>query len=374
MEERKLQESISAAKNLADKIITSIESDDLCNETCTPPNDIIEDIDFQNSVDVEKALRRVHSRIDGSRGKRIPFRIYGAVASVLLVLGVSVGWMLWRHHERAAIEWAFAQPGIEKASVVTADSKVIELEENHLEVSGDRLVNTTGDGKKKLSIIVDKVPEFNKLVVPAGGEHNLALEDGTTVMVNSESTLLFPTHFTGGKRVVRLEGEAFFQVKSNPDEPFIVQLNGISIDVTGTSFNVHAYPDEDEINVALVNGHVNILNSAGTSIVSMEPGELFTYQKEDGLFENKKVDLEPLISWKDDIFVFRDEEIGDIIQTLSRWYNVSIQLDDNIRNTRYTGILSRKQSLIETLDALRMTGELDFHIHHNKKVDLLEKK
>ncbi len=186
--------------------------------------------------------------------------------------------------------------------------------------------------------------------------------------------MLFPTHFTGGKRVVRLEGEAFFQVKSNPDEPFIVQLNGISIEVTGTSFNVHAYPDEDEINVALVNGHVNILNSAGTSIVSMEPGELFTYQKEDGLFENKKVDIEPLISWKDDIFVFRDEEIGDIIQTLSRWYNVSIQLDDNIRNTRYTGILSRKQSLIETLDALRMTGELDFHIHHNKKVDLLEKK
>ena len=374
MEERKLQESISAAKDLADKIITSIESDDLCNETCIPPNDFIEDIDFQNSVDVEKALRRVHSRIAGSRGKCIPFRIYGAVASVLLVLGISAGWMLWRYHERAAIEWAFAQPGIEKASVVTADSKGIELEENHLEVSGDRLVNTTSDGKKKLSIIVDKVPEFNKLVVPAGGEHNLALEDGTTVMVNSESTLLFPTHFTGGKRVVRLEGEAFFQVKSTPDEPFIVQLNGISIEVTGTSFNVHAYPDEDEINVALVNGHVNILNSAGTSIVSMEPGELFTYQKEDGLFENKKVDIEPLISWKDDIFVFRDEEIGDIIQTLSRWYNVSIQLDDNIRNTRYTGILSRKQSLIETLDALRMTGELDFHIHHNKKVDLLEKK
>ncbi len=114
MEERKLQESISAAKDLADKIITSIESDDLCNETCTHPDDIIKDIDFQNSVDVEKALRRVHSRIDGSRGKRISFRIYGAVASVLLVLGVSVGWMLWRHHERAAIEWAFAQPGIER--------------------------------------------------------------------------------------------------------------------------------------------------------------------------------------------------------------------------------------------------------------------
>lgn len=373
MEELNLQECIRLAKKMADRIIP--ESDDIPFGEDSPfPVGLIEDIDSQNSVDVEKALHRIRTRIDRKRNRRVPFILYGAVASVLLVFVMSVGYLLWQRHEKAAIGWAFAQPGIEKASVVTADRQVVTLEENHLEISGDCLVNTTGDGQKKLSIEVDKTPEFNKLVVPAGGEHSLTLADGTAVMVNSKSNLLFPTHFSGRRRIVRLEGEAFFKVESDPDQPFVVQLGDISIEVTGTAFNVHAYPDEDVISVALVEGHVNILNTVGHTLASLEPGELFTYHKGAGTFGKENADLEPLVSWKDDVFVFRDEEISDIIQTLSRWYNVSIRLDDNIRNTRYTGVLSRKQSLVETLDALRMTGELDFHIHHNKKVDLLEKK
>ena len=373
MKEQKIQESIRRAKGIADKIISNSENDNLCYENSSLGG-LAQDIECQNSVDVEKALRRMHARMGVGRSRRIPFITYGAVASVLIILGAFVGWQLWQKHERAAIEWAFVQPGTEKALVMTADRQVVTLEENHLKIAGDCLVNTAGDGQKKLSIEVDKVPEFNKLIVPAGGEHSLTLEDGTVVMVNSKSNLLFPTHFSGKQRVVRLEGEAYFRVKTDPDRPFIVQLNDVNIEVTGTSFNVHAYPDENTVSVALVEGHVNISDGMKNTIASMTPGELFTYQTDSGTFSSERTDLTPLISWIDDIFVFRDEEIGNIIQTLSRWYNVSIQLDDNIRNTRYTGILSRKQSLAETLEALRLTGELDFHIHHDKKVDLLEKK
>lgn len=372
MKEQKIQEYIRAAKEIADEIVS--DSKEASHYKDYPLDDLAQDIECQNSVDVERALRNMHTRMGVGHNKRIPLMMYGAVASVLIVLGMFVGWQLWQKHERAAIEWAFVQPGTEKTLVMTADRQIVKLEENHLKISGDYLVNTTSDGQKKLSIEVDKVPEFNKLVVPAGGEHSLTLEDGTVVMVNSKSNLLFPTHFSGNRRVVRLEGEAYFKVKTDADRPFIVQLNGISIEVTGTSFNVHAYSDENVISVALSEGHVNILNEAGDVITSMTPGELFTYHADSGTFASEHTDLTPYISWTDDTFVFRDEEIENIIHTLSRWYNVSIQLDDNIRKTRYTGILSRKQSLIETLDALRMTGELDFHIHQNKKVDLLEKK
>lgn len=85
---------------------------------------------------------------------------------------------------------------------------------------------------------------MNKIIVPTGGEYNLILSDGTWVYLNAESTITFPKKFIGDKREVLLEGEAYFQVAASEERPFIVKTKDMDVLVTGTEFNVKAYPDE----------------------------------------------------------------------------------------------------------------------------------
>ena len=314
----------------------------------------------------------MHRRLSPNRRKYT--LLYSIAASVFLAFGLACGYYFWQKQQKAALEWAYALPGNEPASIITADKQIIKLNEQELIVSDNQLLSRTQEGKKeKLNVNLKQTQDFNKLIVPPGGEHTLSLEDGTIIRMNSKSELLFPGRFTSEKRQVRLSGEAFFHVKSNPQKPFIVLLDGISVEVTGTSFNVQAYPEENEINIALAEGRIRILQEDKV-LASLQPQELFTYHKNTEEFQVGTADISASTDWMSDVFIFRNEPIENIIQKLSRWYNVSIEVDEDIRQTRYTGILSKKQSLAETLDALRLTNELDFSLYKDKKVDLWNKK
>ena len=242
-----------------------------------------------------------------------------------------------------------------------------------LVVQKNQIINGKGDGSIQIAIRNEQKTQLNKLDVPPGGEHSLTFADGSLVKVNSATELWFPTDFGKNTRQVQLQGEAYFQVEQDQDHPFIVNLtHDIKIRVTGTAFNVNAYKEEDEINVALVEGSVDILR--GTELLtSLIPGQIFSYHKESSQYKvNQTGDVTHMTDWTSDIFVFRDEPIARIMRKLSRWYNVDINVHNEIKDVRYTGILNRKQPLNETLDALRMTGELDFEIQRDKKVNIID--
>ena len=386
MEEQKIQDCIRLAETIARDICEGKQepsqdstlkmgenmSSELYDEL-KDLNRIYEDTAFYDSIRVNQALQKVHHRIDPYRWRRNLF-IYGLAISFALIAVIAIGHYYWKAQQKTSLEWAYAMPGTAPASVVTADKQVIKLEAPTLIVSDNQLLSRTEKGEKeKLNIRLRETQEFNKLIVPPSGEHTLNLEDGTIIQINSQSELLFPSRFTASKRQVKLIGEAFFKVKANPQKPFIVLLDGIHIEVTGTSFNVHAYPEENEISITLVEGHIRIVQD-GKTLASLLPQEQFTFHKDTQEFRVGVADISASTDWMNDVFVFRNEPIENIIQKLSRWYNVSIKIDECIRQTRYTGILSKRQSLAETLDALRLTNELDFHIHQNKEVDLLNKK
>ena len=385
MEEQKIQTYIRMAEAMARDICEGKQepsqdtaskmgggiSPDLYNEIKSLST-IRDDIAFHDSIRADEALRRVHRRLSPNRRKYT--LLYSIAASVFLAFGLACGYYFWQKQQKAALEWAYALPGNEPASIITADKQIIKLNEQELIVSDNQLLSRTQEGKKeKLNVNLKQTQDFNKLIVPPGGEHTLSLEDGTIIRMNSKSELLFPGRFTSEKRQVRLSGEAFFHVKSNPQKPFIVLLDGISVEVTGTSFNVQAYPEENEINIALAEGRIRILQEDKV-LASLQPQELFTYHKNTEEFQVGTADISASTDWMSDVFIFRNEPIENIIQKLSRWYNVSIEVDEDIRQTRYTGILSKKQSLAETLDALRLTNELDFSLYKDKKVDLWNKK
>ena len=97
-------------------------------------------------------------------------------------------------------------------------------------------------------------------------------------------------------------------------------------------------------------------------------------KKEEQQYEVSETELTTVTDWTNETFIFRDETIENIMRKLSRWYNVDIEVSDNIKEMHYTGILSRKQPLTETLEALRMTNELDFNFPKEKKVEIEEKR
>ena len=202
-----------------------------------------------------------------------------------------------------------------------------------------------------------------------GGSYQLTLEDGTIVQVNADSELSFPTHFKKHLRQVRLQGEGYFRVKSNPQSPFNVMLGTLNVQVTGTTFNIKAYEEEGNVSITLVEGSVNV-REGQKILATLSPGEQFTYQKTTGEYDTTQATT----GWTEDKFVFHSETIGTIMNELSRWYNVDINVSEDIQDIRYSGILSRKQPLAEILNILHLTNELDFKIHQDRRIDATEKK
>lgn len=388
MTNNKIKESIQIAEELAKEICTGKTSTSLLAkewkkeqpelyEELKKQNDLHKEIAFHNSIDMEASIQRMHQRIfPGEKRKQLTIRILGIAASLMLIVGTTHLWLSYEQKEKtsATTDWTTSMPGTAKTLITTPDNQTIELEESNLAVKDNQLLIKRNDGTKKVAINLEKSPQFNKLSVPPGGEYQLTLPDGTTVKVNTASELLFPAQFDRHTRQVRLKGEAYFQVETDKKKTFIVQLdNALSVHVKGTSFNIKAYEEENEVSIALVEGKVDVQREDQV-LATLTPGQLFTYRKNEAEFHVESTDLSTVTDWTNGTFIFRNEPIENIMRKLSRWYNVDITVNEAIKDIRYTGILSRKQPLMETLDALRMTNELDFNLHKDKKIDVQEKK
>lgn len=385
MTDDKIKESIQIAEELAKEICTGKtstsslagewkEESPQLYEELRKQEQLPEEISFHDSINVEESLQQVNKRII-LPPRRFNMRMISSIAaSFLLIIGTAALW-LWMENNREEIipEWAASAPIAPSPSITAQNEQPVELAVNNLTIKDNRLIGSTLDGKKNVSIELNPDNKFNKLSVPAGGEYQLTLEDGTTVQVNAGSELLFPTQFKKHIRQVELKGEAYFKVKHNSEKPFHVLLGTLNVQVTGTTFNIKAYEEEGDICVALIEGSVNVREGQKV-LATLSPGQLFTYHKTTREYNTAQANISAITGWTEDKFVFQNETIGTIMTELSRWYNVEISVSDDIRDIRYSGMLSRKQPLTEILNILQLTNELDFKFHRNRKIDAIEKK
>lgn len=384
MTDEKIKESIQIAEELAKEICTNKAStSSLAREWKEKSLELYEElrkqeqlpdeISFHDSINVDESLQQVNKRIV-LPPRRFNIRVISSVAaSFLLIIGTVTLWLWMENKEEAIPEWVASAPVAPKTSIIAQNDEPVELAESNLTVKGNQLLGSTLDGKKNISIELKPDNKFNKLSVPAGGAYQLTLEDGTVVQVNAASELLFPTHFKKHLRQVELRGEGYFKVKSNPERPFNVLLGVLNVQVTGTTFNIKAYEEEGNTCITLLEGSVNVREGQNL-LATLSPGELFTYRKASREYDITKADISAITSWTEDKFVFRNETIGNIMAELSRWYNVEINVNDDIRNLRYSGILSRKQPLTDILNILHLTNELDFKYYKDRKIDAIEKR
>ena len=207
-------------------------------------------------------------------------------------------------------------------------------------------------------------PVYHCLEVPRGGEFSFLLPDSTTVFLNAESRLRFPDRFVpGSERIVYLSGEAYFDVKRDPRSPFLVCLEHSAVKVTGTSFNVKAYPDDTNEATTLISGTVSMGIGTTEQWIVLKPGEQGYYDATRKTLSQQTVDVNYYTAWKDGVFAFYRQPLEEVMKTLGCWYLFDTHYQNEaLKSILYTGKIYRHASIREVLHTFELMDELTFDI------------
>ena len=199
--------------------------------------------------------------------------------------------------------------------------------------------------------------ERNRIITTVGGDYFFILSDGTKVWLNAESELDFPVDFIGEERVVKLKGEAYFEVEPDAAHPFIVETKEVRTRVLGTSFNIKAYDNEESVYTTLLTGKVEVSAVNENESVILTPGMQCEWEKDEHVMEMKKVDAEKYVAWKQGQFMFDNENITVVTRVLERWYGLKFIYNEGCsRKHTFSGCLSKDDSLESILETLTYTG------------------
>jgi transmembrane sensor len=208
---------------------------------------------------------------------------------------------------------------------------------------------------------------WQEVVVPRGEKQQVIFQDGTRIWLNSDTRLKYPVEFSGNQREVKLEGEAYFEVKKNPRKPFFVRLNNLSVKVTGTSFNVKAYHDENVITTTLDEGKISLLAQQNNGPVeyTLAPGQQAFYSKTTAAINIIKSTIGQNSNWKAKKLIFKDTPLLEVVKVLERWYNVKfIVMDQGLSTYTYT-ISFKNEPLQNVLTGLEKITPIRYQLKNN---------
>lgn len=182
----------------------------------------------------------------------------------------------------------------------------------------------------------DAAPEnrtWVRQVNGVGERMEIDLGDGSKVTLNAGSRLSYPSAFDARSRVVRLTGEAFFDVARDAARPFIVETGTLRVTVLGTRFNVRAFADGTRAQVTLVSGKVQVTplgtgQDAEPAPVMLAPGMQYSLTPETGKGELHNVAAQAAAGWMSDRIVWNDEPLPDAMRELERRHGIAITLAD----------------------------------------------
>lgn len=219
---------------------------------------------------------------------------------------------------------------------------------------------------KQQDQITDDIVEYYAEVPDGARSLHIKLPDGSIVWLNAHSHLKYTYDPEASTRVVDLIGEAFFEVEKNPQAPFIVMFDSLTITALGTSFNVGNYINNHNPEVALVTGKVHVKSIYQTAEeITLLPGEKAVLTPK-GL-EKSPFSYDEVIAWKDGVLYFENADFDEIRQRLEQWYGVTITNKSNVDKNwgEYTGRF-RNASLERVLDRLSYTNHFRYTINdHN---------
>ena len=201
-----------------------------------------------------------------------------------------------------------------------------------------------------------------------GERAKITLSDGTQIWLNAASTLKYPAEFKGDTREVYLTGEAFFDVAKDKVHPFIIHTDKMDTKVVGTSFNVQAYPDQLQQEVAVLIGKVNVKSTVTDENVYVTPGQKVVLKGHNNKFHAcSGVSKNTVSLWRKNILVFEETPFPEVIATLNRNYNVVIKVENknlnNLKINAYFKALPADQVIDLVCNIINATYKLDAGVY-----------
>ena len=195
------------------------------------------------------------------------------------------------------------------------------------------------------------------------------LPDSTLVVLNANSSLTIRDYSDGPLREVWLAGEAFFEVKENPAQPFVVHTEAMNVRVTGTSFNVADRPEKTEI--VLATGQVLLEAKALAEPISMQPGDLVAYDKASRQIEQQRVVPKQYTAWRNRIYFFQEASLSEVAEVIETYYGQEVQLNQGLSELKFTAKVVMQPEVDELLILLSET--FDITITKNQKQIMIRK-
>ena len=253
----------------------------------------------------------------------------------------------------------YVVPGKHQAILTLSNGETILLGEkdNTTIHEGRNLMKITDNQLDYVATSKDEV-YFHKLKVPIGGTYRVQLNDGTTVWLNADSEIEYPSVFIGNERRVSIRGEAFFEVAKDSSRPFRVKVGESTVEAVGTAFNINTHFREGQIKTILTEGKIKV--SVADKSVLIDKGNAT-------LVDNKRItitkaDLEEALAWKDGYFYFGGKDLKSIMNEIARWYDLDVEYKQPVSEEKYQGGIKRTESIQAVCAVLEGLTGLDIQI------------
>jgi transmembrane sensor len=339
------------------------------------------DLDFLTSIKTEDAWQSIMVRVQKVSFTRKVYMLiqkWKFAAVIIMLLSVTSVLFYKKSLPVSKLQTSISKnnkykndvpPGPDKAKLTFADGSAVIIDDQ-----------TTGTVKSYASLKITanhstvSYPitakssgfknQYNTITTPTGCKYKIALPDGSRVWLNSASSLKFPIVFNQFERKVFLTGEAYFEVASNKFKPFKVSSNNTVVQVLGTHFNVNAYNDQDAVKTTLLEGSVKIYRDGHSKMIV--PGQQAYIKRNSSKININAIDVNGPVAWKNDLFIFENEDIENVMKEVARWYDVEIEYQGKTPQSHISGSISRRNNLSQILNMLELTGGVHFSIDGRK--------
>lgn len=332
------------------------------------------------SDDIDAILRRaddnIRARILNSSKRKSKLIWLSAAAAVAIFIGV-VSFLWLRQLDMKGIEAPIiavnsleendVAPGTNQATLHLSDGKTINLDDAEVwNGDADQAAFDTRNGELNYNGRLGSGDNnWNVLEVPKAGTYVMNLPDGTKVWLNADSKLYFPNRFASDQRIVKVEGEVFFDVKRDVSRPFVVQVGDLDVNVLGTSFNIKTQ-GTNQVSTTLVTGLIEASYKGQKKKII--PGNKMVLDLVSGVMKVSSADLESATAWKNGYFYFKDENMTQILRDIGRWYDLEIAVLGMLPTGAYSGSIDRNSSLKAVLAMLESVSDCTFKIEGSKLI------
>ena len=320
----------------------------LFNKICSD-NTIREKIYNYKNSDAEQAFNDFLKARKQRSNRRIYYRFLSGAAVIAICFGF---WALIRIQEQETQNLQVTETE-QQLSDMPANKPVLTLGDGtRMNVWGDNLYfKETEKGQKIMlgdSLLSQKedsitADSYNTLEVPLRCDFNFTMSDGTRVWINAASTLKYPAKFAADSRTVYASGEIYLEAAKDAGRPFYVVVDGITVKVLGTSFNIRAYADENDTKVTLLEG--KIAAQINDKEYTLTPGKQLKRDKTFGETSVRTVDPAEIVSWTRGYYIFKKARLQEVVNTLKNWYGVNIMLSSGASDIIYTGVVNKEEKL-----------------------------